>query len=128
MECYPTSVSTHHLDHHDAIMAFGGGVQAVNCIGGNLHSGLEAKCGISANNIVINGFRYPNSWQTELFVQPRSHGKRAIAANDHQGIKFQVAESLLYIGNAVCFVKWPTPSRAQNGSTLRGYPSHIVGF
>jgi hypothetical protein len=56
MERDPTGVAAHELNEHDAMMAFGGGVEAIDGFGGDDESGVKTESDFSGVEIVVNRF------------------------------------------------------------------------
>ena len=78
----PACVATHDLDHHDAVVALCRGVQTVDGIGGDLHSGLETERGVGTNHVVVDGLGHADDRQAVVVSEHRSDGQRTIAADD----------------------------------------------
>jgi hypothetical protein len=56
MEGDPASVTFHDFEHHDAVVTFRGGVQAIERIGCAAHGGIKSECEKRSFKVVINGF------------------------------------------------------------------------
>src|SRR5215470_13706290 len=54
----PAGIAAHHFHNDHAVVRFGGGVNAINCAGGDVDSSVEAKREVSACEIIIDGFRH----------------------------------------------------------------------
>ena len=50
-------------------MAVGGGVQAIQCVGGDVHGGVEAEGDIRTENVVVNGLGQSDDVQPLLGQQ-----------------------------------------------------------
>ena len=53
----PARVAAHHLDDHDALVRLGGGVQAIDRLGGDGDRGVEAERRLRARQVVVDGLR-----------------------------------------------------------------------
>jgi hypothetical protein len=59
----PAGVAPHDFDHHDAFVARGCGMEAVEGAGNAFDSGVEAECHIGGLKVVIDGFWNSDDWQ-----------------------------------------------------------------
>src|SRR4029077_9643145 len=66
MQRDPASIAAHHFDYHHAVMAFGGGVQAINRVGGHMERGVEPESEFRGHQIVVNGLRDTDNFYAEL--------------------------------------------------------------
>src|SRR5215471_3257734 len=55
MKRNPARVAAHDFNEHDAMMAFGGGVKAVDGFGGNDDGGVETERHVGGGKIVVDG-------------------------------------------------------------------------
>ena len=79
----PAGVAAHHLDDHHAVVGLRRGVQAVDRVGDDLHSGVEAERDVGAAEVVVDRLRHPDD-RDALFVQQQRHAERVLAADRDQ--------------------------------------------
>ena len=89
----PSGIAAHHFDQHDAMMAFGGGVQAVNGIGGDVQGGVKAKGNLGGGEVVVNRLGHADDMQA-LAPEIAGDAQRAVSPNDDQSIQAQAAAVL----------------------------------
>ena len=77
----PAGVAPHHLQDHDPVVALGGGVQLVQCVGGGLHRGVEAEGDVGLQEIVVDGLGHADDRDAALHQFQRDL-QRAVPA-DH---------------------------------------------
>ena len=65
----PAGVAAHDLDDHHPVVALGGGVQAVDRVGGDLHRGREPERQVGADDVVVDRLRHADDRQSEVVVQ-----------------------------------------------------------
>src|SRR5258708_23182342 len=51
----PTGIAAHYFNHDDAVVRVGGGVDAVDGLGGDHHRGGVAKGGVGSVDVVVTG-------------------------------------------------------------------------
>ena len=76
-------MAAHHFQHHDAVVAFGRGVQAVQGIGGAGHRRVEAERHDGCFQIVVNSLWHADDRHTML-KELLGDAERAIAAHAYQ--------------------------------------------
>src|ERR1019366_4438949 len=81
----PAGIASHHFDNDDAIVRIGGGVDAVDGLGGDHHGGIEAKGGVGAVDVVVDGLGHANAGHAVL-AQEESHRLRVVAAEGDERI------------------------------------------
>ena len=84
VHCDPTRVAAHHLDHHHALMRFGGGVYAINGFGRGVHRGVETKTEVGPHQIVVDGLGNADHFQAQ-FVHTLGHAHGVVSADGDQG-------------------------------------------
>ena len=83
----PTGLAAHQLQHHHAMMALRGRMQAVGGFGGGCHGGVEAKGHIGAAHVVINCFWDAHN-RCAARKQVLADAQCAVAAQHQQRIQF----------------------------------------
>src|SRR5688572_8323523 len=86
-------MSAHHFEDHHAVVRFGGGVESIECFGGNVERGNEAKCQLSRRKIVIDCFRHTNHRKTSP-VKLSGDGERTLSTEHNQRLDSQSREIL----------------------------------
>ena len=89
----PAGVAAHHLDDHDPVVRFGGGVQAIDRVGGEAHRGVEAERVRRLDDVVVDGLGHADERHAALVELVRD-GQRAVAADDDQRVELQLVEHL----------------------------------
>ena len=117
-QCDPARVAAHHLDDHHAIVAFSRGVQSIDCIGRDLHRGVEAERDVGSDDVVVDGLRHSDDRQTSLCMQPRPNGQRSVATDHDQRTEIEVGELLARALDAVAEVVGAAPSGAEDRAPL----------
>ena len=82
----PARVAPHHLADDDAVVRFGGGVQAVDGLGRDADCGVEAEAGVGAAQIVVDGLRNADNLHA-LFDQRIRHALRVVAADGDERVE-----------------------------------------
>ena len=62
----PAGVAAHHLDDEHAVVRVGGGVEAVDRLGGDLDRGVEAEGEVGAAEVVVDGLRDADDLDAEV--------------------------------------------------------------
>src|SRR5207244_12408009 len=57
VDCYPARVPPHDLNHHYTVVGLGGGVNAINSLGYDVHCSVKTEREIRTGEIVINRLR-----------------------------------------------------------------------
>ena len=81
----PTRVAAHDLYDHDAVVSFGGSVDAVEGFTDDVAGGVESKGVIGAAKIVVDGFRDADDFSA-AFVELLRNRKSVIAADGDEGV------------------------------------------
>ena len=118
----PASFVAHDLNHHAATVAGGGGVDAVDDLGGDVHSSVEAKGEIGAKDVVIDGLGQTDHIEA-LFAEQIGGLVGAVAAQSDQTIQLEILIGLFHRSNLVhavffhhAHVAERTAAGAQNGA------------
>lgn len=82
----PPGVSSHYFEYHDAVMAFGGRVEAVQCIGCGGDGGIEAEGHYRGLEVVIDSLGHADHGHA-VFVKLLCYTKRAVAADADEGLE-----------------------------------------
>ncbi len=123
----PAGVTAHDFEHHHAVVAFGGGVQAVERVGRTGHGGIETEGDRGRGKIVVNRLGHADNRDAGL-VHLLRDGQRTIAANGHQRGNAQRFHAGLrrlhqFLGELARFAvaglggKLAAIGRAENGAT-----------
>ena len=78
-------MAAHHLHDDHAVVRLGGGVQAVDRVGGDLHRGLKAEGQVGAAEVVVDRLGHPDHGDA-LFVQAQRDAERVLAADRHERV------------------------------------------
>jgi hypothetical protein len=77
----PPAVAAHHLDDQHAVVALGGGVEAIDRVGGDLHRRVEAERDLGALDVVVDRLRHADDRQPCSVVQLAGDAERAVATD-----------------------------------------------
>ena len=91
----PARAATHHLGDQDAMVALGGGVQAVDRLGGDLQRGVEAERHVGGAQVVVDRLGHPQDRQAVL-VQAVGGAQRVLAADRDQPVEPQALERVAH--------------------------------
>jgi hypothetical protein len=80
VQCDPAGVPPHHLEHHDPLVAGGGGVEPVERVGGARDRGIEAEREGGGTQVVVDRLRHAHHRQAVL-EQLLGDGERPVAAD-----------------------------------------------
>ena len=94
-------VAAHHLQHHDAVVAGAGRLQAVERFGGDGHRRRIADGALGAADVIIDGFRHADEGQARRRQQPAQDVEAAVAADADQPVEMQLTQALVHLGRAV---------------------------
>ena len=86
-------MAPHDLHHHHAVVALGGGVQAVDRVGGDLHRGVEPEGEVGAREVVVDRLGHPDHAHAVLGVQAAGGAEGVLAPDRHEGIQAQALEA-----------------------------------
>ena len=87
----PAGVAAHDLADDHAVVRLGGGVQAVDRVGGDLHGGLEAERVVGAGEVVVDRLRHADDVDA-VVGQPLGHAERVLAADRDQPVEAVLLE------------------------------------
>ena len=127
----PAGVTAHHFDHHDPVVRLGGGVQAIDRVGGEGYGGIEPEGVRGFDDVVVDRFRNAhqrNAAKVEL-VRDR---QGAIAADHDQRIERELVEHLhtaqrVVADSAGCFNRVGERVAAVRGSEDRSADAKDAG-
>ncbi len=88
----PAGVAAHHLDHHHPVMGLRGGVEAVDCVGGDLHGGVEAEGEVGAADIVVDRLRNADQRQAVVGIEAVGDRHGVLAADRDDGVQLLALE------------------------------------
>ena len=91
----PARIAAHDLQHHDAVVAFRRGVQAVQGIGGAGHRRVEAEGHHGPFEIVVDGLGHAHQGHASL-EQLLADAQRSVAANADQAADVQLLHARLH--------------------------------
>ena len=80
----PAGMTTHDLEDHDAFMAVGGGVQAVESVHHRGDGGVESEGHGGRLEIVVNGLGHADHWHSFL-LDLEGGGEGTITSDDNEG-------------------------------------------
>ena len=82
----PAGVAAHHLDDQHAVVAVGGGVQAVDRLHRDVDGGVEAEGVVGGAEVVVDRLRHADDPHAVLVVQPGGDAERVLAADRDQAV------------------------------------------
>src|SRR6187455_2609472 len=82
----PSGVTAHDLDHHDAAMGLGRGVQPIDGVGGEADRRIEAEAAGRADDVIVDRLGYADQ-RNALLVELVGDGQRAVTADADEGIE-----------------------------------------
>src|SRR5262249_29035711 len=91
MQGDPTGVSAHDLDDQRAVMRFGGSVQPVDRLHGDVDRGVEPERVIGCVEVVVDRLRDADHVDAEL-REARRHAERVLAADREQGVDSELMQ------------------------------------
>ena len=89
----PAGVAAHHLQDHDAVVALGGGVQAVDGVRGHGHRGVEAERVVRGSQVVVDGLRHGHHGDAHV-AEALGDLERAVAADGDDPVDAEVVDVL----------------------------------
>jgi hypothetical protein len=95
----PPGVAAHHLDDDHAVVRLGGGVQAVDRVGGDLHRGLEAEREVGPVEVVVDRLRHADD-RDPLVDESPGDAQRVLAADRDQRAEPALAHRLAHLVDA----------------------------
>ena len=96
----PAHLMAHDLHNEDPAMGGGGGVDAVDGLGGHVHRALETEGHIGAPQVVVDGLGEGDDVEP-LLAQEVGGLMGAVAAKDDQAVQLELVVGLLHGGNLV---------------------------
>ena len=114
----PAGIAAHHLDHHHAVVRIGGGMDAVDSLGGNHYGGVEAEGLVGAVDVVVNGLGHAYAGYAVL-AQVEVHRLRVVAAQRNQRIDLVGLQNLLHLFDAAGNLLHVGARRVQDGAALQ---------
>src|SRR4051794_26110897 len=85
----PSSITTHDLDHHDAMVRLSGSVNLVNAFGRGVNRGVEAKRQFGSGEVVIDRLGNANNFHP-FFEEVEGDFLGSIAADGDDGVNAQL--------------------------------------
>ncbi len=89
----PSGVPAHDFDDHHAAVRFRRGVQAVDRVGGDVQSGVEAEGDFRGGEVVVDGLGHAHNRNSQAREIARN-GERAVAADGDHGVYAQLPHVL----------------------------------
>ena len=123
MQGDPSGVTAHHLDDEHAMVRLGGGVQAVDGLGGDRHGCVEAEGVVGGVEIVVDRLGYADDGQAVL-GEFRGHAKGVLAADGNERIDTEVGEIALDALDATLDLDGVRARGAQDGAAARQDAAH----
>ena len=87
----PAGIAAHDLNHHDAVVRFGGSVNFIDGVGGGVQRGIEAEGDFGGRNVVVDGLGHTHHIDSFLKELERDF-LRAIAADDDERVEPKLVE------------------------------------
>ena len=132
IEGQPAGLVAHDLDAHHAAVAACGGVDAVDDVGGDVHSGVEAEGDVGAVDVVVDGLGQADDVQA-LLREKVGGLVGAVAAQAEQTVELCVLIGLLHGCDLVDLVFFHNAHQleggalgAQNGAAQRQDAPEVV--
>ena len=85
----PSRVAPHDLQDHHAIVAFRGGVQAIDGFGGYRHRGHEPKGEVGRRQIIVDCLRHGDD-RNAAVAEPLRDAKRSVAPDGDQPVNSEL--------------------------------------
>ena len=85
-QCQPAGISPHQFDDHDPMVAGGRRMDSVDRLGTRFHGRREAEGDVGVHQVVVDRLGHADASHAERY-HSRSAAHRAVAADDHEGIK-----------------------------------------
>ena len=111
----PPRAAPHDLDHEVAVVALGGGVQAVDRLRGDVERRVEPEGDIGGAEIVVDGLGHADHVQA-LGEQPAGRPQRVLAADRDQPVEAMALKRLAYLIHAVGPLEDVGAAAAQDGA------------
>jgi hypothetical protein len=87
----PSGAPAHHLDEHDAVVALGRAVKAIDRVGRHLHGGAEADRVVGARDIVVDRLRDADDLHA-LLGELGGRPERSLAADRHEPVHLKIVQ------------------------------------
>jgi hypothetical protein len=141
VESDPASVAAHEFDEHDAVVAFGGGVETVDGLGGDDQCSVKTESDFGGVEIVINGFGDADDVDASTreiagdvlgaVTADDDHGFNAKAASViHTKIGIVVNDFLAifgrYVGKGIATIGGAEDGAATRKNTADGFLRHFL--
>ncbi len=114
----PTGMPAHDLDDEDAMMAFGGGVQAVDGLHRDVDRRVEPEGVVGGRQVVVDGFGNPDN-RDSFGVEPGGDAEGVLAPDGDEGVDPQVVNSFPDAGDAVVHLVGVCATGTENRPTAR---------
>src|ERR1700722_14960236 len=95
----PSRVAAHDLNHNDAIVRVGSGMDTLDRLGSDHDGGIEAEGCISSVDVVVDGLGNAHTGHA-ILTQVQRHRLRVIAAQRNQRVNLVDLQHLLHLLNA----------------------------
>src|SRR4051812_32495944 len=96
----PAGVAAHDLAHEHAVVRLGGGVQAIDRVGGDLHRGLKAEREVRGREVVVDRLGHADD-RDPVLVQLAGDAERVLATDRDQRVQVAGLERGLDLVQAV---------------------------
>ena len=85
MQGDPAHVAAHDFGDHAAVVGLSGGAQPVDCLGGDLHGGVEAEGVVGGVEVVVDRLGHADDLEAGV-GEPLCGGQGAFAADGDDGV------------------------------------------
>jgi len=141
VESDPAGVTAHDFDEHDAMVAFGGGMETINGLSGDDQCGVKTESDFGGVEIVVNGFGYANDVDASArevagnvlraVATDHNHGFNAEAARViHAKIGIVVDDFLAifggFVGEGIATIGGAEDSAAARENAAHGFLGHFL--
>ena len=114
----PAGIAAHHLHHDHAVVRVGGGVDAVDGLGGDHDRGVEPEGGVGAVDVVVDRLGYAHAGHAVL-AEEHGHRLRVVSPKRDQCVNLVGFENFLDLVDAAGNLFHVGPRRVQDGATLQ---------
>ena len=119
MQGDPAHVPSHDLGDHAAVVGLAGGAQPVDCLGGDLHGGVEAEGVVRGVEVVVDGLGHAHDLEAGV-GEPLCGGQGALAADGDDGVDPEPVHVGFDDLGTAAVLKRVGAGRAQDGAALLG--------
>ncbi|GDY42122.1 hypothetical protein SANT12839_030040 [Streptomyces antimycoticus] len=120
----PPGMTAHHLDDEHAHMRFGGGVEPVDGLGGDVDGGVEAEGVVGGGQVVVDGLGDADAADPVVVGEPGGDAEGVLAADRDQRVDLLLDQGLLDPPDAVLALEGVGAGGAEDGAAARQDAAH----